>query len=221
MEIYCLSVTPIGQNARLLVDPVSRKAVAIDPGGEPERILNEAKKVGAEIEAIWLTHSHLDHCGGVAPIVAKLGVPLFAHPNERDLRARVEEIATLYGFPRGTMVNCPEPDVGLTGGETLSLGSFEFKALFTPGHSPGHLCFYCHCLNSSAENMLIAGDTLFAGSIGRTDLPGGDFETLMTSIREKILTLPPNTRVLSGHGPDTTVGREAVSNPFLKETFVE
>lgn len=107
--------------------------------------------------------------------------------------------------------NCPEPTVGISGGETLNFEGESFEVIFTPGHSPGHLCFY-----NAKENVLIAGDTLFAGSIGRTDLPGGDYSTLMTSIREKIFTLPPSTKVLPGHGPDTTVEEEKKSNPFFQ-----
>ena len=116
----------------------------------------------------------------------------------------------LYGIPPGEMQSCPEPDVPIIGGEALSIAGYNFEVLFTPGHSPGHLCFY-----NSASHTLIAGDTLFAGSIGRTDLPGGDHVTLLRSIRQQLLVLPDDTRVLSGHGPDTTIGRERNSNPFL------
>lgn len=195
----------------MLIDPETKGAVVVDPGGDAPEILEALSGHGATIEAIWLTHSHLDHCGGVADLLAKDEVPLFGHPIEAEMRSRVEQIAMMYGLPPGQMKNCPEPDNELVGGETLSFGGRSFQVRFTPGHSPGHVVFYC-----AEEGVLLAGDTLFAGSIGRTDLPGGNHEQLLDSISQQIYSLPDETRVLSGHGPDTTVGVERRTNPFVR-----
>ena len=211
-EIITLEVSPFMQNSRILLSSVGQLCVVIDPGAEAERIFAEVQKRGYSVSEIWLTHSHLDHCGGVAHLIRLSGAKLRAHLGESVFRAKVEEIAKMYGVPPGIFENCPEPDFGITGGDKVSLGPDSFDVLYTPGHSPGHVCFY-----HAGDATLIAGDTLFAGSIGRTDLPGGDHKTLIRSIREKILVLPGTTKVLPGHGPDTTVAQEARTNPFLQE----
>ncbi len=207
-----ITVTPFQQNCRILSIVGSDDAVVIDPGGEAERILELLEDKGLQAKAIWLTHSHLDHCGGVKALKEETNAVLYGHAWEKEHRARVEDIKKMYGITDEDMENCPEPDVFLRGGETLTFGPLTFEVLFTPGHSPGHLCFY-----ERSQGVLIAGDTLFSGSIGRTDLPGGNHGMLLESIREKILSLPDNTRVLPGHGPETTVGRERRTNLFLAE----
>lgn len=217
LEIILIEVTPFPQNCRIIHDDSSTEAVVIDPGGEGDRIFAELQKRNLSCKEIWLTHSHLDHCGGVKRLKALTNAKLFGHPGEVDLRRNVERIAQFYGMFDSDMENCPEPDVLISGNETLSIGEFEFKLFFTPGHSPGHISFYHAPKDSASPGVLIAGDTLFAGSIGRTDLPGGNHELLMESIRNKIMTLPDSTRVLSGHGPDTTIGIERRTNPFLKD----
>ena len=209
-EILTLELTPFAQNTRIIFDRASGDSVVIDPGGDYAKIAQSLDSYATKPTQIWLTHSHLDHCGAVRQLQQASGAKLYAHPIERELRARVVEICMFYGIPPGEMQSCPEPDVPISGGETLALGEDKFKVLFTPGHSPGHLCFY-----NAATGTLIAGDTLFAGSIGRTDLPGGDHATLLHSIRQQLLVLPDDTRVLCGHGPDTTIGRERKSNPIL------
>lgn len=209
-EIITLELTPFAQNTRILFDRDVQESIVVDPGGEFEVIAATLEQNQLRPSQIWLTHSHLDHCGAVRQLKQSTGARLYAHPIERELRARVVEICMAYGIPPGDMQSCPEPDVEIIGGEELAIGQEKFKVLFTPGHSPGHLCFY-----HAPTSVLIAGDTLFAGSIGRTDLPGGNHATLLRSIRQELLSLPDDTKVLPGHGPNTTIGRERFSNPFL------
>lgn len=212
IEILTIQVSPLQQNCRILLDTASKQAVVVDPGAEADRILGILTKKGVSCAEIWLTHSHLDHCGGVADLKKATGALVRAHAVESVMRAKVEEIAAMYGLPKGIFKNCAEPDSNLSGGETLNFAGANFEVRFTPGHSPGHVVFYC-----AEGNFLLAGDTVFAGSVGRTDLPGGSHQQLIASIREHILTLPDNVRILSGHGPDTLVGTERRSNPFLEE----
>ncbi|MCS6893178.1 MAG: MBL fold metallo-hydrolase [Deltaproteobacteria bacterium] len=160
---------------------------------------------------MWLTHSHFDHCGGVQPIKKRFnGVILKGHLSEKEFRANAGDIAQSWGIPGIT--SCPEPDEYLNDGDQFDWKGIRISVLFTPGHSPGHLCYYLPEIG-----VLFCGDTVFSGSIGRTDLPGGNFELLIRSIKDKILILPNETRLLPGHGPDTTVEREKFSNPFLKQ----
>jgi hydroxyacylglutathione hydrolase len=210
LNVETIPVTEFGQNSRILWCSDTKEGVVLDPGGEAERILATAKRLGVSISAVWLTHSHLDHCGGVAPLLQTLRVPLLAHPEERMMRSNVKSIAQMYGMSPVEWHNCPEPTIPIKGGETLSIGNSTCIVLFTPGHSPGHVSFYFE-----RDQLLASGDVLFAGSIGRTDLPGGDTKTLLDVIRREIFSLPPQTRVLAGHGPDTTVGEEKASNPFF------
>lgn len=210
LQIRTETVTPFDQNARILFCSESKEAVIVDPGGDADVIISAVKEEGLTCKAVWLTHSHLDHCGAVASIVKEFQVPLFGHPFEKDLRQAVLTIVSLYGIPPHGWENCPEPTTYITGGEELVVGKLKAKALFTPGHSPGHISFYFE-----NEKIVVSGDALFAGSIGRTDLPGGNHATLLKSIEEKLLSLPDETKVLSGHGEDTTIGAERKSNPFL------
>jgi hydroxyacylglutathione hydrolase len=210
LRIITVEVTPFAQNARILICPATGKSAVVDPGGDVERIVDVLKEQGLSCEQIWLTHSHLDHCGGVADLIAFSGAKLVGHPNEKSMRENVVNICRMYGVPPSTMKNCPEPDVYITGGEDLTLGNEMLNVLFTPGHSPGHVSFY-----HAPTSTLIAGDTLFAGSIGRTDLPGADHATLISSIKNVLFALPGDTNVLPGHGPDTQIDIERKSNPFL------
>lgn len=211
LEVKTVTVTGFQQNCRIAICTEKKEAVIVDPGGDAPQILKALEKSGATLAGVWLTHSHLDHCGGVAEILRKYPVELWAHPGEKFFRQRVTEICAMYGMPSEGMENCPEPQHLISGGETLSVGNLSFAVLFTPGHSPGHVCFH-----HSESRTLLAGDTLFAGSIGRTDLPGGNGRQLLDSIESAILSLPDDTKVLPGHGPDTTVGVEREGNPFLQ-----
>lgn len=216
LNIVTLEVTEFAQNCRIVVPRGCKSAVVIDPGGESERVLAALASNGWECGQIWLTHSHLDHCAGVSKLKQASGARLFAHVEEKFFRERVVEISRMYGIAPGSMEDCPEPDVELTEGAVLSLGPLRFEVLFCPGHSPGHVCFY-----EPSCGVLFSGDVLFAGSIGRTDLPGGDHNLLLSSIRRKLFVLPPETVVYSGHGPLTTIGHERKSNPFLAEASLE
>lgn len=210
LKIETVQVTEFMQNSRVVWDSETLDGVIVDPGGDAEKILEVVQREKLKVREVWLTHSHLDHCGGVAPLLRELGCALVAHPDESMMRQGVQAVAAMYGLPATDWHNCPEPSVVISGGGTLAVGSHKAQVLFTPGHSPGHVSFYF-----SKEKTLISGDVLFYGSIGRTDLPGGNHRELISSIKERIMPLPDDTKVLSGHGENTTVGRERVSNPFL------
>lgn len=210
LEIVTVPVTVFAQNARIVYDSATREAVVVDPGGDAEILIEELTRRNLILKAVWLTHSHLDHCAGVAPLLKALPVPLLGHQDESLMRSQTSRIAAMYGLPADEWPNCPEPSTFLRGGESVSIGNHTAEVLFVPGHSPGHIAFYF-----AADGVLLSGDCLFQGSIGRTDLPGGDHNQLLASIRDSILVLPDQTRVLSGHGPDTTIGFERETNPFL------
>lgn len=214
LTITTIPVTVFSQNARILACAKTGMAVIVDPGGEPWEILRVLRESKLTCAGIWLTHSHLDHCAGVAPLIDELKVPLFGHAIEAPMRAHVSAIAAMYGLPKDEWPNCPEPSTFISGGELLEVGEAKARVLFTPGHSPGHVSFYFQ-----EDHLVVSGDTLFQGSIGRTDLPGGDHELLLCSIRDKLLVMPDATRVLSGHGPDTTIGIERSMNPYLTTEF--
>lgn len=212
LEILTVPVTFFQQNCRILVDRDSQDAVVVDPGGEARKITAELKNRNLKLKQIWLTHSHLDHCGGVKGLLDNhQGVSLVGHQIEKEFRQKVVEICQAYGIIGEDMQNCPEPDLFLSGGEEIKFNEHLFEVKYTPGHSPGHISFYY-----PAAGILLAGDTLFQGSIGRTDLPYGDHSILINSIKKQIYTLPEDTKVLSGHGPETTVGEEKRNNPFVR-----
>ena len=215
VSFHTVVVTPLAQNATIIAEGPGGGAVVVDPGGDAARIAARLRELKVTLKEIWLTHSHLDHCGGVADLLALqedggAAIVLRGHPLERELRERVEEIAAYYGIPPGFMKNCPEPNAPLVGGESLNFAGEQFEVRFTPGHAPGHLAFY-----APGQGLVIGGDALFQGSIGRTDLPGGNHQQLIDSINRELLSLPDVTRVLCGHGSPTTIGAERRSNPFL------
>lgn len=196
-----------GQNAYLVWEPGSTMAVAIDPGREADTMADALADEGLFLEAILLTHAHLDHVEGTGTLVRRTGARIHLHPEDRRLYDAVPTQASMFGL----QAEPPPPvDAPLTHGETLRFGNLAFQVRHTPGHSPGHVI-----LIVEDAGIAFVGDVVFQGSIGRTDLPGGDFQTLMRSIREQVLTLPPATRLFSGHGPPTTVDHEARTNPFL------
>lgn len=195
-------------NSYLIADPESDTAAVIDPAAEGERIVAEARQRGWRIGNIWLTHAHFDHLGGAGAVADSVDppVPVALHPDDYWLW-RNEGGAPLFGL---RIDPGPEPTIDLAHGQKLNLGSNVFEVRYAPGHTSGHVMFYC-----PAAAVLFCGDVIFKDSIGRTDLPGGDYQTLIESIHSQVMSLPDETRLLSGHGPETTVGRERRYNPFL------
>lgn len=194
------------ENSWLIVDPESGAAVVVDPGEEPERILAVASEHGARIEQIWLTHAHIDHIWGSDVIRDATGAQVLLHKDALRWYDSLPEQGRMFGIEG--IVRLAPPDRLLKHGDQLELGRFRFDARHTPGHAPGHLVFV-------GEGICLAGDLVFRGSVGRTDLAGCDPAALSRSIEEEILTLPDDTRLLPGHGEETTVGRERRDNPFF------
>ena len=195
------------QNCWLLFDPSSHEGVIVDPGEEHGRILDAVREAGLTITGIWLTHAHIDHILGVEPCRAATGAPVWLHPADRRWYDALPQQGMMFGIDGLAAPRPPEHE--LQAGDTVAVGDFRFAVRHVPGHAPGHVAFIGH-------GLCVSGDVLFEDSIGRTDLAGGDLEALLASIRREILTLPDATRVLTGHGPETTVGRERRHNPFLQ-----
>ena len=208
LEIVSFTLGPAQTNAYLVADPETREAAVIDPSWDGHVILAEAQKRGWRIGHLWYTHAHFDHIGGAGAIADALNpLPLVAlHPNDHVLW-RAGGGGALFGFD---IDPGPEPTIDFVHGMKLRLGSNEFEVRFTPGHTVGHSILYV-----PSAGVCFCGDLIFAGSVGRTDLPGGSWEMLEKSIREQVYSLPDETRLLSGHGPETTVGEEKVNNPFV------
>lgn len=210
LEIVSFTLGPAQTNAYLVADPDTAEAAVIDPSWDGHLILAQAQQRGWRIGHLWYTHAHFDHIGGAAAIADALNpLPLVAlHPDDHVLW-RAGGGGRMFGL---AIDPGPEPSIDFIHGQTLRLGSNIFEVRYTPGHTPGHVILYC-----ASENVCFCGDLIFAHSVGRTDLPGGNWDTLVRSIREQVYSLPENTRLLSGHGPETTVGEEKVSNPFVQE----
>jgi len=204
-------VGPIQANCVLLGDTDAGELVIIDPGEEAEKIVDRVRASGLRPTMILHTHGHLDHVGGTAEVLRLFEgkLPIGLNPDEIDLYRNAPLQAQMFGLE---VEAPPEPDLMLRPGETVSVGGLELEIRHTPGHSPGGVCFV---VSGAVEPVVIVGDVLFAGSIGRTDLVGGSFPVLEKSIREQLYTLPDDVRVVCGHGPDTTIGRERASNPFV------
>ena len=202
-------VTPFQQNCTILFDEETKHGVVVDPGGDVEVIVRAIDDYGFTIDAIWLTHGHLDHAGGAMDLKERLGVEIVGpHEDDKPLLVNLEGQAQRFGMP-GAVRNCT-PDRFLTEGETVSFGDHVFEILHCPGHAPGHVVYF----NRDARFAHV-GDVLFNGSIGRTDLPGGDHAALIRSIKEKLLPLGDDIGFICGHGPGGRFGDERRSNPFL------
>lgn len=204
MKVLSKTVGAFQENAYLVIDETTNDAVFIDPGAEPDVLIELVRKSGAELRAIWLTHAHLDHIGAITGLRRRWTVPVYLHPLDEPLYSMASRQAALYGLP----FEQPEPaDNTLGDGAVLELGALRFSVMHTPGHAPGHVVFHGH-------GVAFVGDCLFAGSIGRTDLPLSNPRDLAASL-ERIVTLPDDTVVYPGHGPVTSIGDEVATNPFL------
>jgi len=193
------------ENCYLVVDDRAAECAIVDPGEESGLILHKVKETGAKPVAIWLTHAHVDHVLGVPRVRAETGAPIYLHPGDRPLYDAAPELAAAWGLRCDAL---PPPDRSWAHGDVAQVGQIRFEVRHTPGHAPGHVVLV-------GDGVVLAGDVLFRGSIGRTDLYGGDFETLLASIERELLSLPDTHIVHTGHGPDTTIGHERRTNPFL------
>jgi len=212
LQITKMVLGPVATNTYIVGDPDTNKAVVIDPAWDGKRLGEEIIKGGWEVQSVWLTHAHFDHYGGLADLLSTLdleaqdGFFVGLHPKDNALW-KVKGGAVMFGVP---MKSTPKPSHQFKEGETLSIGGYLFEVHHAPGHSPGHVIFHC-----PDEKLLFSGDVIFNQGIGRTDLLGGSYKVLMESIRKWVLPLPADTRIFSGHGPETTVGFEKENNPFL------
>lgn len=204
-------ILPVGMlrcNCSIFGDEATKEAIVIDPGdniGEIRRVLD---RHGLKVTAIVITHAHIDHIGGAQKLKAATGAPVYLNANDQKLYDTIDRQATWLRMP---VPERTEIDIQPRDGDSLKLGSCEFHVLHTPGHTQGSISLFL-----PSEGKLIAGDTLFRDSIGRTDLPGGDEHQILRSIRDRLLVLPGETVVVPGHGPNTTIARERESNPFLQ-----
>lgn len=207
MIVERLVVGRFQENCYIIGDEESGMGALIDPGDDAVRIVFAVEQTGLVISRILVTHAHVDHVRAVAPLVDEYSCPVLMHSEAAETLKTLPRQAIMMGV---RLNKVPKVDVYIEDDGVLEIGTLRLRALYTPGHAPGHLAFYVE-----DEGLIFSGDTLFAGSIGRTDLPGGNMDLLMQSIFERLLTLPDDTRVLSGHGPETTIAREQMTNPFL------
>ena len=207
MIVRTLTVGPLEENAYLVVDETTRRGVLIDPGEEAELLLGAVRDERAELEAIWLTHGHMDHVGAIAAIVRATPVPIHLHPHDRPIYDSAAQHGIVFGL---RVEQPPPPDRPLADGDTLHVGTLKFSVIHVPGHAPGHVAIH-------GNGVAFVGDCLFAGSVGRTDLPLASGAQLERSL-ERICALPDETIVYPGHGPATSIGRERRTNPFLTGT---
>jgi len=206
MIIKKLIVGPLENNCFIIADENSRECLVIDPGDEPDRILDSINENNFQLKYIICTHAHFDHIAAVSDIKEETKAKIVLHRDDLEIYKSTKDQAVAWGFE---LESQPEPDMFVSEGDMIEIGDLRFDILHTPGHSPGGICLY-------GEGILITGDTLFAGSVGRTDLYGGDIKELKKSFK-KLMSLPDNVRVLPGHGPESTIGHEKVDNLFSHE----
>ncbi len=208
MILETFPVGPLQCNCTILGDEETREAIVIDPGDEVSRIHRRLTALNLTLKQILITHAHIDHIGGALKLKSLTGAPIFLNEDDLPLLEIMAQQAAWLGV--ATPETAP-PDEALTDGRSVGLANYPAQALHTPGHTQGSIC-----LHFAPLKMVLAGDTLFAGSIGRTDLPGGDYDQILDSIHTRLLTLPNETKVIPGHGPATMIGTERETNPFLK-----
>ncbi|RJQ48012.1 MAG: MBL fold metallo-hydrolase [Nitrospiraceae bacterium] len=206
MIIRKFVVGPLQENCYVVGDMKARQAIVIDPGDEPDRIVDELKDHGLDAHAVILTHAHFDHVGAAGDIKKATGAKILMHREDLESYNLAKEQAFFWGYD---MDDLPQPDGFVDEGDEIKAGSLSFRVMHTPGHSKGGLCLY-------GEGIVFTGDTLFQGSVGRTDFPGGSIEELKKSF-QRLLSLPEDTTVYSGHGPETTIGKEKKENFFMGE----
>ncbi len=206
MIIKTMPVGPIQANCYILGCKETKKAAVIDPGDEADRILAALAEDQLTLEYILNTHGHFDHVGGNRRLKEVSGAKIAIHSDDAPMLESLSMFAAQFGM---STENSPPPDLAIADGDTITFGNITLSVIYTPGHSPGGVSFH-------SDGVVFVGDTLFAGSIGRTDFPGGDFDTLIASIRNKLFPLGDDVRVFTGHGPETTIGREKQANPFLQ-----
>lgn len=209
MRYTIIPVTPYEQNCTLLVCEQTRQAALVDPGGDLDILLETVKQQGVTLESILVTHGHLDHVGGVAALSQKLSLPIIGpHVEDEFWIQALPEQSRMFGFPKSDSF---VPSRWLKDGDSVEVGNEKLQVIHCPGHTPGHVVFY-----STSANLAIVGDVLFKGSIGRTDFPKGDYQTLINSIQLKLWPLGKDVAFIPGHGPMSTFGEEMRSNPFVK-----
>ena len=208
LKIQIMPVTPLQQNCSLIWDDETNEGVLTDVGGDVEHLLAAVDKLGVKLQAIWLTHGHVDHAGGVVELTKKQPLPVIGpHKDDQFWLDKLPQSTAQYGLPISPAF---KPDRYLNEGEQLQVGAYTFDVLHIPGHTPGHVVFFC-----ADVDLLVAGDVLFHESIGRTDFPRGNHADLIHNISTKLFVLPPETQVIPGHGRMTTIGHEVKHNPFF------
>lgn len=218
LVLETFTVMPFSENSYLVGDADAGTAAVIDPGGRVDDILRTAELAGVAVTLILGTHGHIDHVSGVAELAERTGAPYWLHPDALPFLAHLPQQAEMFGLPP---VPVPRVDGPLAAGQEIAVGGLRFTVRETPGHAPGHVTLVGPALDFEGHRgpIVFCGDVIFRGSIGRTDLPGGDVATLRRSIEREILSLPDEALLLSGHGPATTVGLERRQNPFLRQWF--
>ena len=207
MDVRMFTVGPVAENCFLVRQDGSKEAVIVDPGEEAPKLLGAIEELGLDLQAILLTHTHFDHVGAVAPVAKATGAPVYCPKLEVPV---LQDIMSFVPWPGFGPFESWDPEETVEGGEQLQLAGFDIDVIFTPGHSPGHVTY-------AVEDALFSGDVLFEGSVGRTDLPGGDWAVLSRSIESLLERYPDEQRVFPGHMGLTTLGRERATNPFLQE----
>ncbi|OIN91744.1 MAG: hypothetical protein AUJ20_10125 [Comamonadaceae bacterium CG1_02_60_18] len=210
LDYLTLPVTAFAQNCSFVWCDQTRQAAVIDPGGDLDALLAEVNRLHLSLEQIWLTHAHIDHAGGAGELAQRLGLPIIGpHPGDQFWIDGLPQQSQMFGFPPALLF---KPTRWLHDGETVTLGSCTLDVRHCPGHTPGHVVFY-----SAEAKRAFVGDVLFAGSIGRTDFPGGSHEQLLASIRERLWPMGDDTVFIPGHGPESTFGRERRTNPYVTD----